>query len=219
MLSVIAVGSMTELGIYGGTFAPVHNGHVSAANAFYDGLNLDELLVIPTFLPPHKVTEAGDDPAMRLAMTKLAFQDNPRRITVSDYEVHRGGTSYTYLTLAHFTAPDTRITFLCGTDMFLTIDSWKHPEILFALARIAHVKREDTDAEIEAQIAERTAYYRSRYGGEVLHLDIPVVAISSTDVRTLCRQGRDISHLVPASVCDYIAANRLYGNSAAGGLS
>lgn len=210
---------MTELGIYGGTFAPIHNGHVGAANAFYDALKLDELLVIPTFLPPHKVTEAGDDPAERLAMTGLAFRDNPRRITVSDYEIRRGGTSYTYLTLAHFTAPDTRITFLCGTDMFLTLDSWKHPEIIFALSRIAHVRREDVDAETAEQIAQRTAYYRIRYGGEVIHLDTPVVEISSTEIRTLCGQGRDISPLVPAPVCDYIAAHRLYGISAAGGLS
>lgn len=210
---------MTELGIYGGTFAPIHQGHVEAANAFYDALALDELLVIPTFLPPHKVTEAGDDPAARLTMAQLAFQDNPRKITVSDYEIRRGGTSYTYLTLAHFTAPGTRLTFLCGTDMFLTLDSWKHPEILFALARIAHVRRENVDAKTEAKIAERTAHYRARYGGEVIHLDTPVVEISSTEIRTHLQAGQDISHLVPTPVCDYIAAHRLYGISAAGGTS
>ena len=210
---------MTELGIYGGTFAPIHRGHVAAANAFYDSLALDELLVIPTFLPPHKMTEAGDDPTARLAMTRLAFRDNPRRITISDYEIRRGGTSYTYLTLAHFSAPDTRITFLCGTDMFLSLDNWKHPEILFALARIAHVRRENVDAKTEASIAERTAYYRTRFGGEVLHLDTPIVKISSTEIRDRLQSGLDIAHLVPSPVCDYIAAHRLYGISAAGGTS
>ena len=134
---------MIEKGIYGGTFAPVHNGHVAAARAFYDALGLDELLVIPAFLPPHKETEKGDDPAARLAMTRLAFEGDPRRITVSGYEIEQQGTSYTYKTLEHFTAPDTRLTFLCGTDMFLTFDTWKHPEIIFALARIAHVRRAD----------------------------------------------------------------------------
>lgn len=210
---------MIEVGIYGGTFAPIHNGHVYAANAFYDVLRLDTLLVIPTFLPPHKRAAAGDDPEERLAMTQLAFRDNPRHIIVSDYEIRQGGTSYTHKTLAHFSSPDIRLTFLCGTDMFLTLDTWKHPERIFALARIAHVRREAIDAETEERIADLTAQYRLRYGGEVIHLDTPVVEISSTAIRTLCEQGGDISAWVPAPVCDYIAAHRLYGNSAAGGLS
>jgi nicotinate-nucleotide adenylyltransferase len=208
-----------RVGIYGGTFAPVHNGHVAAAQAFYDALGLDELLVIPTYLPPHKATEVEDDPAARLAMTELAFEDDPRNITVSGYEIEQKGTSYTYKTLQHFTAPDTRLTFLCGTDMFLTFDSWKHPEIIFRLARIAHVRRESLDAEEERQIVTMTEHYRETYGADILHLDIPVCELSSTEVRTLCREGKDISHLVPPSVLAYIAAHRLYGNHAAGGLS
>ncbi len=208
---------MIERGIYGGTFAPVHNGHVAAANAFYDTLSLDELLVIPTFLPPHKEAEAGDDPMARLAMTELAFAGNPRKITVSDHEIACGGRSYTYKTLTHFTAPDTRITFLCGTDMFLTFDSWKHPEIIFRSARIAHVRRESLDAEEERQIDAMTEHYREAYGADILHLDIPVHEISSTEIRALCREGKDISHLTPKPVCDYIAANRLYRGATEGG--
>ncbi len=210
---------MIERGIYGGTFAPVHNGHVAAARAFYDALSLDELLVIPTYLPPHKAVAVEDDPAARLAMTRLAFEGDPRHITVSDYEIGQKGTSYTYKTLEHFTAPDTRLTFLCGTDMFLTFDSWKHPEIIFSLARIAHVRRADMSAEEECRIAAMTEHYRKAYGADILHLDIPVYELSSTEVRIRCREGKDISSLVPPSVCDYIAAHRLYGNPAAGGVS
>ena len=210
---------MIELGIYGGTFAPVHNGHVAAAKAFYDTLGLYGLLVIPTYLPPHKETETGDDPAARLAMTELAFRDDPRNIIVSDYEIAQKGTSYTYKTLEHFTAPDTRITFLCGTDMFLTFDSWKHPEIIFRLARIAHVRRESLTAEEEWRVTAMTEHYREAYGADILHLNLPVYEISSTEIRALCREGKDISPLVPPSVCDYIAAHRLYGIRAAGGLS
>jgi len=208
---------MIERGIYGGTFAPVHNGHVAAARAFYDVLSLDELLVIPAFLPPHKETEKGDDPTARLAMTRLAFEGDPRNITVSGYEIEQQGTSYTYKTLEYFTAPDTRLTFLCGTDMFLTFDSWKPPEIIFALARIAHVRRENLDAEEEGKIAAMTEHYREAYGAEILHLDIPVYELSSTAIRIRCREGKDISHLVPPAVCDYIAARRLYQSPAAGG--
>ena len=209
---------MIERGIYGGTFAPVHNGHVAAARAFYDALSLDELLVIPTYLPPHKATEAEDDPESRLAMMALAFEGDPRRIIVSGYEIEQQGTSYTYKTLEHFTAPDTRLTFLCGTDMFLTFDSWKHPEIIFRLARIAHVRRADLSPEEEQQVVAMTAHYTKTYGADILHLDIPVWELSSTEIRALCREGKDIADLVPPPVRDYIAAHRLYGNRAAGGL-
>lgn len=210
--------NIRRVGIYGGTFAPPHNGHVEAAKAFMRQMRLDYLFVIPAAIPPHKQLDFVADPLDRLKMCELAFS-GIEGVIVSDLELRRGGVSYTVDTLRELTAPDTRLFLFCGTDMFLTLDSWKHPEIIFALSRIAHVRREDVDEATAEKIAERTAYYRARYGGEVIHLDTPVVEISSTEIRTLCGQGRDISHLVPAPVCDYIAAHRLYGNSAAGGLS
>lgn len=210
---------MIERGIYGGTFAPIHLGHIRAANAFYDEVGLDELFVIPTFLPPHKAAGKNDNPQDRLAMARLSFDDNPRRIHVSDYEIGCGGTSYTYKTLQHFSAPGVRLTFLCGTDMFLTLDSWREPSVIFSLARIAHAKRAELPPEVEAQVAERTAYFRKTYGAEILHLIQPPCELSSTEIRDRCRLGLDISALVTPQVHDYIAAHRLYGNPAAGGLS
>jgi nicotinate-nucleotide adenylyltransferase len=113
---------MKKLGIYGGTFNPIHNGHIKAAEAFYDTVGLDELLIMPTFVSPHKEMMKGDDPSYRLEMTSLAFDGNVRNITVSDYEISKGGKSYTYLTLEHFSSSDTELFFLMGTDMFLCLD-------------------------------------------------------------------------------------------------
>ncbi|MBE6637787.1 MAG: nicotinate (nicotinamide) nucleotide adenylyltransferase [Ruminococcaceae bacterium] len=210
---------MVERGIYGGTFSPVHNGHVRAANAFYDLLSLEELFVVPTFLPPHKPEAVGCSAEDRLAMTRLAFADNPRRVTVSDYEILSGGTSYTYKTLMHFSAPDVRLTFLCGTDMFLTLPQWKHPDKLFALARIAHVRRTVLSEETEEAVLRCAEAYRRIYGGDIVHLQLPPCEISATMVRERCARREPIGDLVPPIVHDYIAAHRLYGNPAAGGLS
>ena len=202
---------MTELGLYGGTFAPIHLGHVHAARAFYDTLALDRLLVIPAFIPPHKPAAAGDTPADRLRMAELAFADDPRSITISDYEIRSRGKSYTYRTLRHFTAAGTRLTFLCGTDMFLTLDTWRKPEVIFSLARIAHIRRQIDSEETEARIAEKTGQYRRVFHADIIESPSDPVAISSTEVRTVCRTGGSPEGLVPAAVAAYIRENRLYG--------
>lgn len=202
---------MKELGIYGGTFAPIHNGHLLAARVFYDTVGLDELLVVPTFLPPHKDATPDDDPQKRLEMARLAFSsERERRIEVCDYEIKKQGKSYTCETLAHFTAPDTRLTFLCGTDMFLTIDSWRHPEKIFSLARIAHMPRETLTEEMEGKLREKAEHYRQHYGAELLFLDAVPFEVSSSQIRERCARGESVDNLVPASVSRYISENRLY---------
>ena len=208
---------MIELGIYGGTFSPIHNGHIYAAERFYDALSLDRLLVIPTYLPPHKEADTGCTPEQRLAMTSLAFEENPRCIEVSDYEIQQKGKSYTYLTLQHFSAPDTRLTFLCGTDMFLTFDEWKKPEIIFSLSRVALIRREDTDSETEEAIAAMKEHYRRDYSADIVEILSKPIEISSTQIREQIRNGGNISGFVPQKICDYIAAHRLYKENAAGG--
>ncbi len=202
---------MIELGIYGGTFAPIHNGHVHAARAFYDELSLDRLLVIPAFLPPHKTVLPGDDPAARLEMARLAFRGDERKIEISDYEIRKGGKSYTYKTLAHFSDTGVRLTFLCGTDMFLTLENWRYPQVIFALSRIAHVRRFETDLATERLIAEAADRYQRRYGAEICQIAAPPLSVSSTEIRSRCRCGKDISDLVPEAVREYIDEFRLYG--------
>lgn len=200
----------TKLGIFGGTFAPIHNGHINAATAFYDAMELDRLIIMPTFIPPHKTISQDDDPERRLVMCRLAFGGETRKIEVSDHEIKQGGKSYTYLTLKHYAAPDRDLTFLVGTDMFLSLDRWRQPEEIFSLARIALIRREASDGKLEKSIYEAKERYRVRYNADIADIKCPAVEISSTEVRMLAAEGRDISGLVPDAVRDYIVRNRLY---------
>lgn len=201
---------MRKLGIYGGTFSPLHIGHAEAARVFYDRLALDELLIMPAFLPPHKALTAAETAADRLAMAKLAFADDKRNITVSDYEIVRGGRSYTYLTLEHFASPDTDLYFLCGTDMFLTLDSWREPRRLFSLATMVHIRRQDVDPATERAIAAAADRYRETFAARLMDLPCDPKIVSSTEVRRRCRNGEPIDALVPKAVAAYIEERQLY---------
>ena len=153
---------MTELGIYGGTYAPVHKGHIAAAEAFLAQAELDKLLIIPTLIPPHKQLTFKDNPQDRLNMLRLAFESHEeynKRIFISEYEINSPPPSYTVNTLKHFTKKNTRITFLCGTDMFLTLDKWRAPEEIFRLSRIAIMPRESTvSPELEIKLSEKSQH-------------------------------------------------------------
>lgn len=207
---------MTELGIYGGTFSPPHNGHIRSARAFARQLSLDRLLIIPTYVPPHKhrsPLNGQDDSLIRYEMLRIAFNtdenDKNGVIELCPYEILQKRTSYTVLTLRHFTAPDTRITFLCGTDMFLTLGNWYMPEEVFKRARIALARRE-TNPENTKKIAIASDYYRRMYGAELVEIKTIPDQISSTELRNLIAAGEDCSGYMPAQLCEYIEKNGLY---------
>ena len=198
-----------RLGIYGGTFSPIHMGHVRAAEAFLEAMALDRLLVIPTAVPPHKAEVAGADAAARLTMARLAFADSDARLAVSDYEIRREGKSYTVYTLEHFTAPDTTLYLLVGTDMFLTLAKWFRAEDIFRLADIVLMRRE-TDAGLTGLLSETAADYRARFGARIHEIDEPPLVISSTELRERLRAGLPTGGMLPDAVAEYIAKNNLY---------
>jgi len=198
-----------KLGIYGGTFSPIHMGHVRAAEAFLDTMALDRLLVIPTAVPPHKAEVVGADAAARLTMARLAFADSDARLAVSDYEISREGKSYTVYTLEHFTAPDTTLYLLVGTDMFLTLAKWFRAEDIFRLADIVLMRRE-TDAGLTGLLSETAADYRARFGARIHEIDEPPLVISSTELRERLRAGLPTGGMLPDAVAEYIAKNNLY---------
>lgn len=200
------------LGIYGGTFSPPHLGHVNAGLAFLRQLDLDRLLIMPTRIPPHK-PDAGIDPLHRLAMTRLAFGDAPEygeRLWVSDYEITLPTVSYTVNTLRHFHAQGYKLYFLCGTDMFLSLDRWREPESIFALCTIAYIRREDESPEITEQIEDAKARFVEKFGAKCVEIVTQPVEVSSSQVRSLLERGEDASHLISKSVNDYIRAHGLY---------
>jgi nicotinate-nucleotide adenylyltransferase len=199
-----------RLGIYGGTFSPPHKGHVHAAMAFLRQAELDQLLVMPAAIPPHKRIDGCEDPQVRLAMTRAAFADMDSRITVSDFEIAKAGISYTSETLAHFREiTDAELWLLCGTDMFLTLDRWHCPEQIFSLSTIACILREsDEDARFAVQA--KAAEYEACFGARIFFITEEPFPVSSTEIRERIRQGRDVSELVPDGVWRTICATNLY---------
>ena len=197
-----------RVGIFGGTFSPVHNGHVESAKAFMEQMKLDYLYIMPTCLPPHKQIDPSDDPKHRLRMCELAFADVDG-VVISDVEIRRGGRSYTYDTLKELSRPDTRLFFLCGTDMVLTFDTWYRFEDIFKLCYPVYVRRENDPIISQRIVAKITEYYR-KYGVMFRRIVTEPIEISSTDIRKKVAADEDISHLVPRSVEKYIKENLLY---------
>lgn len=197
-----------RVGIYGGTFAPVHNGHMLAARAFMEQMKLDYMFIIPTATPPHKQIDRSDDPLFRLRMCELAFEDTDG-VVISDCEIKRGGRSYTYDTLKEFARPDVRLFLMCGTDMVLTFDQWYKFEEIFKLCYPVYVRRENDPIMTQRIVAKITEYYE-KYGVMFRRIVTEPIELSSTEIRKRVAEGESISGLVPPKVERFIYDNGLY---------
>ena len=197
-----------RVGIYGGTFSPVHNGHVAAAKAFMEQMWLDILYIIPTGVSPHKTMKGDATAADRLEMCRLAFADM-EGVIVSDLEIKREGKSYTVDTLRELYDPDGRLFLLMGTDMLLTLDRWREPEEIFRLCYPVYIRRENNDS-LEGAIVEKITSYQQKYGKVVRRITGDVVPVSSTMVRAAVEKGESLDGMVPAAVEKYIREQGLY---------
>lgn len=197
-----------RIGIYGGTFSPVHLGHVAAAKAFMEQMWLDILYVIPTGISPHKQMKGDATPADRLEMCRLAFE-NVEGVIVSDLEIRREGKSYTVDTLRELYHPENRLFLLMGTDMLLTLGNWREPEKIFELCYPVYIRRE-ADASLDDAIVEKIAEYHKMYGKVVRRITTPPIELSSSTVRAVVAQGKSVSGLVPPAVERYITEKGLY---------
>lgn len=195
-----------RIGILGGTFNPVHHGHVYMAVEAITRLSLDRLIVIPNFIPPHKKAYRRE-PEDILAMLELAFR-GIGKVEVSDYEIRREGFSYSYLTLEHFKAvyPDDELYFIIGEDSFIEFSTWKNPQRILELAKLVVFERRLYPFE---KRKEAEGFITSS-GHEVLFLDSLILEISSTDIRRRVKAGQEISFLVPYFVAGYIKEKGLY---------
>ena len=199
---------MERIGIYGGTFNPPHIGHISAALQAVDALRLDRLLLIPDRIAPHKALPDGSaTPEQRLQMVKLAAKDHPK-LEVSDMELQREGTSYTYLTVLELKEkyPDAELVLLMGTDMFLSFDKWKNPDIILQNATIGVLYRGEK-GEKAAIEAEKQAMETG--GAKIELVQNDVVMISSTDLRRMLI-FRCADDFLPDGVNAFIQMNNLY---------
>ena len=202
---------MTEkhkIGIYGGTFSPPHIAHVKACEAFYNKVLPEKLMVIPDFLPPHKELDGGADTVDRFEMAKLAFAHIPS-VIVSDIEIQRGGRSYTAVTLGELAGEDKELYLLCGTDMFLTLDTWYRPDIIFSLATICYVRRESY-RELDVKISLASKKYLGKYNAKLIPIELDAIELSSSEIRNKIKNGVDVSDLIPEKVSEYINRRGIY---------
>ena len=203
-----------KIGIYGGTFSPVHRGHVSAALAFLREEELDKLYIVPAGIPPHKDIYPEDSSEYRCRMLEIAFSALPeygKKLFISDYEINRSGKSYTYNTLLHYREESENLCLLCGTDMFLTLDSWYRAEDIFSMADIICVRRENDSAKYDEILKKREEYVRD-FQAVIRILELEPFEISSHTVRDLIISGENAKKYLPDGVYEYIKEKKLYSD-------
>ncbi len=199
---------LKSLGILGGTFNPIHYGHIVAAECARDAFHLDRVLFVPAARPPHKDLDEVLDSQHRFEMVKIAVKDNPD-FEVSALELERKGLSYTVDTIASYQQeyPGAKIFFIIGVDALLLINTWKDVERLATLCNFIVVTRpgyqlsheEEHFCEIPDVIWEK-----------ILLVPIPELFISSSDIRQRVAQGQTIKYLLPPAIEEYILKNDLY---------
>jgi len=200
---------LARIGIYGGTFNPPHIGHIEAAKQAAELLHLDTLLLIPDRIAPHKqLPEGSPSPQQRLEMLQIAV-DGESMLEVSDMELHREGPSYTYQTVLQLKEqyPQDELIFIMGTDMFLSFDTWKNPDIILDNASLAVLYRGEKD-EIDS-IGQKKQQMEAA-GRQIYLVANQVLPISSTDLRRMLVFDCARPYL-PAGVGAYIRDNGLYG--------
>ena len=197
-----------KTGVYGGTFNPIHNGHLHIVEEFRRGLGLDRVLLIPAHVPPHKTAPDLAPAGERLEMCRLAAEKTPW-LQVSSIELEREGKSYTAETLEELSSlfPEDQFYLLMGEDMFLTLGRWYRPETIFSLASVCTTPR---SLDGLSALRQKALEYTERFGARCFLEQIPYLPVSSTQVRQAAARGEDVSTLVPETVAAYIAAHGLY---------
>ncbi|WP_026281386.1 nicotinate-nucleotide adenylyltransferase [Paenibacillus massiliensis] len=191
-----------KVGIMGGTFDPIHIGHMLAAEAARDGYALDQIWFMPSHIPPHK-RAAGATGEQRLAMTREAVACNSA-FEVLDLEIRRGGVSYTIDTIRALQElhPDKDFYFIIGADMVNYLAAWEQIEEL--ASRITFIGLRRPGFELALDLLPPFLH------NKVLLADMPVVDISSTDIRERLATGHSVRYMIPESVYEYIRKGRMY---------
>lgn len=190
----------------GGTFNPIHLGHLMIAEEARQTFHLDKILFIPSYSTPNKVVH-GATAAQRLAMTRLATADNPY-FAVSDLEIRRKGNSYTADTLKFLKklyGPSYILYFISGTDTIQDLPNWSRPEEILSLCQFVGATRPDGTESIG-----RIIEHFGELGKHILKLTVPTMQISSTELRRRIRDGLSVRYMMPPAVVEYIRKNGVY---------
>ncbi|MBQ5708775.1 MAG: nicotinate-nucleotide adenylyltransferase [Anaerotignum sp.] len=202
-----------SIAIMGGTFDPIHNGHLVTAEAVRHRFKVDRVVFIPTGRPAHKLNKKVTHNEHRYLMTVLATMRN-ENFEVSRIEIDRPGATYTIDTieeLKKICRPDVRLYFITGADAINQIMSWKQPERLLTLCDFVAVTRPGYD---KARLFEDIGEIREKYASRIHFMEVPALAISSSDIRDRAKKGEPIKYLLPQEVEDYIHKFGLYQDDA-----
>ena len=189
---------MKRIGILGGTFNPIHIGHLTIAQMVHEQLNLDKVIFVPSNLPPHKSSYNVASSRDRYHMVSLAIKDNPH-FEISDFEIKRKGKSFTIETVGYFHnlySAKTKLFFIIGNDLLPTLGTWKRIDEILKIASFVSVNRPGFK-ERKSKIKVKT-------------ISVPGLQTSSSYVRTRITAGRTVKYLVPDNVLTYISGKKLY---------
>ncbi|MDR3884039.1 MAG: nicotinate-nucleotide adenylyltransferase [Dorea sp.] len=199
-----------KIGIMGGTFDPIHNGHLMLGHAAYETFSLDQIWFMPNGNPPHKKSETIKSTAEdRMKMTSLAIAPFPEFV-LQPYEALREEVSCSYQTMEYFKEmyPEDEFYFIIGADSLMAIETWVHPERIFPTCTILATYRDEikTKEEMDQQIH----HLSEKYGAQVLLMETSLMPVSSHELRASLQAGESVSAYVPDAVCGYIKEHQLY---------
>lgn len=206
--------------ILGGTFNPIHIGHLRVAEEVREALGLDKVVFVPTFLTPHKANELAVPGQTRLEMVQEAIKDNPGFVA-SDVEIKRGGKSFTIDTVRELTGEGMEVSLIIGNDSFNDIVTWCEYEEILSLANIIIVHRPGYAVKkpgevLPVELARKFWYdseadaYLSTFGKRISYVGTTLLDISSSDLRRRVNEGLSIRYLVPDTVGEFIKRHGLY---------
>ncbi len=220
---------MQRIGLFGGTFNPVHIGHISVSENLKAYFNLDKIIMIPAYIPPHKKSEEIADIDHRLAMLRIATKKHPF-FSISEIEIDRKGVSYSIDTISYFKAKydKKKLFFIIGYDAFIELHTWKSYEKLpETISFIVMPRRADSRFEPDKMIIDLNRYLKIDLGfgyefdksrsayihkkkKNIFFADIPSPNISSTQIRSCIKRDKDIGYMVTKEISDYIKEKGLY---------
>lgn len=199
---------MIKKGLFGGTFDPIHIGHLNIAYEALYRLNLESVVFMPSGNPPHKTDKTIRDSKLRMDMVKLAIEDE-ELFSVSQYEITKEEFSYTFETLEYFnkTEKNTRWYFITGADCLMQLETWKNVEKIMNSCEFVVFNRDGYNIK---DILNKKRFIEEKYNKRIFFLDIPILEISSSSIRRKIYKNEEISYLVGKNVKKYICERNLY---------
>lgn len=213
-----------KIGLFGGTFNPIHSGHIKAAEVVQEIFSLDKVLLIPSFIPPHKESEQIVSPEHRFKMVELAVE-NSAYFAASPIEIEERGTSYSIVTLQKIRTifREALFFFILGVDAFLEIDTWKNHDLVLEQCEFVVISRKGynlrdaknvLDRKYVSKVFELSGTEKIRetlnLSYKIFLLSFDALDVASTDIRERRRKNKSIAQMVPKPVADYIFENKLY---------